>query len=113
MLFRKLAIVLALGLGLTACQPGQPVSPDITALYQEVVAYTKQACQFEPTVATVISLLNVGVGAVADVVGKAVCAAVGTIPTNPAPAQFTTDQPYGHFVVNGKSVDVVGHWVKQ
>jgi len=51
-------------------------------------AYTRDKCNYVPTVASIISLFNSSLGAAVGTVGEAVCEAVRSAPLADGPANF-------------------------
>ena len=70
---RKLAVIL-LALQLAACTTTQV--QQIETFIGQVQSATAAACKFIPTVSTIISLVNTGIGQVVGVIAAAVCNAV-------------------------------------
>jgi len=58
---------------------GMPSTSDISARAKEIQGYTKLACSFVPTIATIVSIINAGAGA-ALTIANDICAAVTTAP---------------------------------
>lgn len=75
---KKIAIIASL-LFFTAC--ATPTTPgDLTDKAREIQGYTKLACKFIPTVATIAAILTSGASAPVAVIANDICTAVTTAP---------------------------------
>jgi outer membrane lipoprotein SlyB len=77
---RKLVLAATLAMSLGGCATNATVTGDINATIQAVIDATKLACHFQPTIATVASLLTAGTGTAivqtVDTIAAAICQAV-------------------------------------
>lgn len=81
---KKFVLLLCLGLGACSSVPGGtagvPTTTQISDTAKTIQTYTKLACSFIPTVATIASILSSGASAGAAAIASDICAAVTTAP---------------------------------
>lgn len=77
-----LTSVTAATIGLAGCSTTQV--QQIETFLGQVQSYTAQVCHFVPEIATIVALVNSGIGTVVGAVGQAVCNAIPP----PASARF-------------------------
>lgn len=102
---KKLVLLICLGLAGCASTPGGPAgvptTTQISATAKTIQGYTKLACSFIPTVATIAAILSSGASAPVATIASDICAAVTTAPlADGGPRQAKV---YG-VVVKGKFV---------
>lgn len=73
---RKLLFVPLLASALVLAQCSTTQIQQAEAFIGQVQAYTAQVCKFIPTVATILAIVNSGIGSVVGAVGSAICNAV-------------------------------------
>lgn len=82
---RKLILLGVCVFALSACEPvtvqqATQGATQAVATVKSVQSYTQQLCKFVPTIATLTSLFNSGVGGSVASIGGAICDAVSTNP---------------------------------
>ena len=75
----KKVIGLGMGLLLAGCATG-PTAGDLSARAKQIQDYTKLACSFVPTVATIASIFASGTSASFATIANDICAAVTNVP---------------------------------
>lgn len=80
---KKLVLLLALALG--GCATGLPSTEDISARAKQIQSYTKLACSFVPTVATIAAIVSKGGSAGITEIASDICTAVTTAPLADGP----------------------------
>ncbi len=82
---RRIIIVVTAGF-LSSCanpvtvQQATQTTASVIATAKQVQAYAVRYCQFEPILASVVSLINAGAGVTVDAIGGAICNAATSIP---------------------------------
>lgn len=100
---KKLALLLCLGLA--ACSTNiQPA--EISARAKQIQDYTRLACKFVPTVATIASILTSGASAAASVIATDICNAVTTAPLADGGKRDA------YYNAGGKNIKIEGRFVR-
>lgn len=97
-------IVFGLALLVSGCA-SVPSPGDISAKAKEIQGYTRLACSFVPTIATIASILSSGAGSLTTI-AQDICAAVTTAPLADGP------NPQLRNVAQVNGVAVAGRFVK-
>jgi hypothetical protein len=108
--------VLAASIGLAGCSTtatngGSVTAPDVLAIITQVQSYTKVACGFVPTAATIINIIGSAVPgvAVATSIAEAVCTAIAPPPMAAGKKSFVAKSVKGFTVTPGAVNGVIVH----
>lgn len=82
---KKIALLLCLGLAGCGTTGGLPSTADISARAKQIQEYTRLACSFVPTIATIASII--GKGGSQLTIAQDICAAVTTMPLAEGPGR--------------------------
>ncbi len=102
------ACVLAAAIGLSGCVTTG--NNQLDNLVAQVQLAAVNLCRFEPTIATVVSILNAQAGATIDGIARQICAAV-EVPAAALSVRASGAKPSRVITVGRKRITVRGHFV--
>lgn len=101
-----LASVVGVSLLLASCATVPPGSTaDVGARARQIQEYTRLACKFVPTIATIANILSTGASAPLTVIAQDICLAVTTAPLADGGARAAK------VVYNGRVIQIKGKYV--
>ena len=102
---KKILIVPALALALSACSP--TAQQNLVNIVNDVQIATQTACKFVPTATTIADIISAGSATVPSQIANVICAAVtGSTPT-PTPGAGPM-----RVLIDGKTIQVTGYFTK-